>query len=139
MKPVLKVATVALLLVNGISGVYGGLSLIMYPDGSSMHLSPDLLAFSFFDSYLVPGIILLLTNGFFSIYVFAALILGHKKYWRLVALQGIILILWLVAQIALIRVIHYLHLVMFAVGAALVGIGLLSEDYRSGEIADDSV
>ena len=128
MKRVLNVIAALLLLFNGLGAMYGGLNLIVYPDGSTISLSEELLEYSFFDSYLVPGIVLLLSNGVFSVYVFAALVLKYSKYWRLIALQGVVLILSLILQIALIHVTDYFHLVMFFVGIGLVAIGLIEED-----------
>lgn len=135
MKSVLKVVAALLLLFNGIGAIYGGLNLIIHPDGSSIHLSDELLEYSFFDSYLVPGIVLLLSNGFLSIYIFAALVRSRSKYWRMVALQGVVLILWLIIQIALIRVTHYFHLIMFCVGIGLVAIAFIEEEISDGPIS----
>lgn len=120
MKRYLKILAFLLLLINASGAIYGGLSMIIYPDGSYIHLSPDLLKYSFFEDYFTPGLILLIANGLLSLYALIAIVVSLKKYWEPVVFQGVILIGWLIIQMALIHMVHYSQLVIFAVGIALI-------------------
>jgi len=120
MKRFVKSIALLLLLLNGIGAIYGGMSLVLYPDGSRIHLSPELLKYSFFDDYFVPGLILLTANGFLSLYALIAIVVSLKKYWEPIVFQGVILIGWLIIQMALIHMVHYSQLLIFAVGVALI-------------------
>ena len=74
-----------------------------------------------FNSFLIPGIILLVMNGIFSV-LFAVLVIRKSGIsgW-LVLIQGCILLGWILIQIAMIQdyapVLHTLYLV--------VGVGLM--------------
>jgi len=122
MKKIAKPVAALLLLFNGIGAVYGGLNMMIHPDGSHIGLSPGLLERSFFDDYFIPGLILFVTNGLLSLHTFMAIILSYKKYWRPVMIQGIVLIGWLVVQMALIHVVHYFQIIMLTVGIALIAL-----------------
>lgn len=124
MKTLLNILVCILLLFNGIGALYGGLSLMMHPDGSGLQLSLQLLEHTPFKSFFIPGIILFITNGLFSIFAFISLILRKKNYeWLLVA-QGFILIGWISIQIVLIQTINFLHIIL-----GLTGIGMVVSGY----------
>jgi hypothetical protein len=127
MRLLLKIIAAVFLLFNGSAAIYGGLMLVLYPDGSALHLSLDLLEHSIFNNYLIPGLALLLLNGLFSLYVIILILLNSKRLWYFVALQGLILLVWLVIQIFMIRLIYPLHLVMFGVGLGLMSVGLFAK------------
>lgn len=120
MKIFLKIFTVLLLLLNGIGAVYGGGNLILHPDGSSIQLSLQWLKHTPFDNYTIPGIILFIANGLCSFIVLTALVLKRKNYPLLVIAQGIILTGWIIIQILLIQTVYFLHIILGAVGIALI-------------------
>ena len=92
-----KIALV-LLLINGFSACFGGISLILDPSGEFLGLSLHKLVFLPFKSYLVPGILLLIFNGISSLYI-AFLMMRKVKYHSIfVVLQGIILIVWIITE-----------------------------------------
>lgn len=62
------VAIVALVFL-GVSAVGGGVPMTLDPAGEPCRLSQSLLQYSPFHSYLIPGIILLVANGFLSLWV----------------------------------------------------------------------
>jgi hypothetical protein len=79
MNAFLKIASVVLLLFNGIGAVYGGLHLLLHPDGSSIGLSTDWLKHSPFDSFFIPGLVLFLVNGVFNFFVLWLLVSNKPK------------------------------------------------------------
>jgi len=123
MKTFLIVLTSMLLLFNGIGAIYGGGNLILHPDGSSIQLSPDWLKHTSFQNYLIPGIILFITNGLFSLFVFIALLFKFRNYSWLVMAQGAILAGWILIQIILLQTIYFLHIILGFLGVALFILG----------------
>jgi len=115
-----KIITSMLLLFNGAGALYGGWSLITYPDGSGLQLSLDLLEHTPFQNYLIPGIILFVANGLFSLTVFVVMTLNIKGYSWLVVAQGAILTGWIVIQMILIQTVYFLHTLLGSVGLLLI-------------------
>lgn len=125
MRIFLKSAAVLLLLFNGTGALFGGWQLIAHPDGSSLQLTLDWLKHTPFTDYLVPGLVLIMVNGLFSMATFFALILKFRHSAKLILFQGILLSGWILIQILLIRTLHPLHLIMGSVGVALIVVGWL--------------
>lgn len=123
MKPFLSTIASVLLLFNGFGAIYGGWNLISHPDGSSLGMSVSLLKSSPFQDFLIPGIVLFLSNGLASIAVFIGFLLKPRKLAWLVWAQGIILLIWLLVQIILIHTLHPLQFILGAVGASLIYLG----------------
>lgn len=132
MKLLLTIVAAALLLFNGIGALYGGWSLMAYPDGSNLQMPIEWLERTPFSDFLIPGIILFIANGLCSIFVFVALLFQHKKSPLLVMAQGVILMGWIVVQILLVQKYHPLQLILGTVGVALLVTGWLM---RSAEIS----
>ena len=127
MKTYLKPLAATLLLVNGLGALYGGWNLTAHPDGSSLKMPLSILEFSPFRDFLIPGIILFVTNGIFSLYVLWRLILHDKRYPWLVAGQGAILFGWIVIQVMMVLGIAPLHIIFGGIGLVLILCGLLLE------------
>jgi hypothetical protein len=119
-----------LLLFNGVGALYGGWSLIVHPDGSGLQLSMDWLRHTPFPDYLIPGFILFIANGLFSVFVFIAILLKLKNYCWLIMAQGAILVGWIVIQMALIRTIDFLHILFGSIGIALFIVGWMLLQYN---------
>jgi hypothetical protein len=114
-----------LLLFNGAGALYGGLNLMTHPDGSSMHLSLSWLQHSGFDDFLIPGILLFVTNGLFSLFIFATLLFKYRNTAWLIICQGAILSGWIIIQVIIIRTIVPLHVVLAIFGLLLIVCGYM--------------
>src|SRR6266571_3767236 len=125
MKTFLKISASLLLLIDGLGAIYGGSNLIIHPDGSSIQLSLDLLKHTPFKNYLIPGIILLVANGLFSVFAFTAIVLGIPNYAQLIMTQGVVLTGWILTQMILIQTVYFLHFILGSIGMALIIIGFL--------------
>jgi len=125
MKQFLNIFASGLLLFNGIGALYGGWSLIAYPDGSNLQMPLEWLEHTPFSDYLIPGIILFIANGLCSIFVFAALLFKHPKTALLVMAQGLILVGWIVVQVLMVQKYHPLQLILGIVGIGLIATGYL--------------
>ena len=119
----MKITAGVLLAFNGTGALYGGSQLIRYPDGSSLQLSPDLLTHTFFNSYLIPGLILFVANGLMSLYALATLVFRSKHHGSIIMLQGMILTGWIVVQVLLIQTLSFWHFLLALVGLNLILLG----------------
>lgn len=125
MKKILIILACLLLLFNGIGAIYGGWNLIIHPDGSSIQLTMDWLKHTPFQNYLIPGIVLFIANGLFSIAVVIMLLFNkHYSPWFIIA-QGAILTGWIIIQMLLIRTVHFFHYILGGTGLALIILGML--------------
>ena len=121
----LRSLAIALLIFNGMGALYGGSSLVAHPDGSGMQLSLSLLAHTPFHDYLIPGIILLVSNGLYSIMVLVTTIKRTQYYYLYIVSQGGILLGWLIIQVLLIRTIDVLHIIMGITSIGLILSGVM--------------
>jgi hypothetical protein len=124
MHRIFRVIAIILLLFNAISALVGGYSLISDPSGESLEIPLRFLDHSPFRNFLVPGIILFITNGIFSLLFAVLVLLKFMNYSWLVIFQGFILVGWLIIQIIMIRDFYGpLHVLYFSVGILLISTG----------------
>ena len=119
-----------LLLVSGIMALYGGYHMISDPTGNSLGLPFYLLNGSVFSDYTMPGWVLLLTIGIFSIIVIICIFRKVRIYPSLIMLQGMIIFGIVVIQMLLLGeafIIQYFFLIL---GIGLIGLGVLQNQRR---------
>jgi hypothetical protein len=122
----LRVTSLVLLFFNGISGVFGGVGLMIDPGGGKMQMPLDWLSNSPFPDYLIPGIILFTFNGVFSFIIAILTILKVRIYPWLVIFEGCILTIWLTVQIIFIKMFYPpLHIPYYLTGIFLIVTGAL--------------
>jgi len=119
MKVFLKILAGVLLAFNGMSALYGGLNLLVYPNGNSLQLPLDYLQHSPFENYFIPGLILFSLNGLSSLFVCVAILLDSKRYAALILMQGCVLAGWIFVQSMMTDFSSNLQLV-FAITAFLL-------------------
>ena len=92
-------ALVALLAIQGVSGLLGGVGLIADPGGQAVGLPLEWLRGSPFDDYFVPGLVLLTVLGIGPLVV--SLALWRARPWSRVGaiLVGLALLVWIGVQI----------------------------------------
>jgi hypothetical protein len=71
----------SLLILQALSGIFGGLSLTLSPSGKIIHIPLSVLDKSPFGSFLVPGMILLILLGLFPAFVSWAMFVRPKRSW----------------------------------------------------------
>lgn len=91
-----------LMLFQGLSGLAGGIGLILDPTGASMRIPLNWLNQSPFENYLIPGIILLTVLGIFPLAVFAAMLKPRRQAWFAALMISLALIIWIAVEIAII-------------------------------------
>lgn len=124
MKNPVRQLTIGLLLFNGITSVFGGLMLIIKPDGSGLGMSPEILQFSPFTNFLIPGIILLTANGVLSLVVVFFTFRQLSGYGRWIILQGCMLLGWIIVQMVMLQTVNSLHIIYGLAGMLLVASGV---------------
>lgn len=127
---------VALLWLLAVNALFGGASLILDPSGAELGMPVSLLEGSPFRDYLVPGLILFWFLGIVPLMVALALwrepswgaMAGVEQllhaYWAWAATVGVgvALIVWIVAQMTILR--FFLQPVLLGLGVAIVGVAL---------------
>jgi len=88
-----------LMLFQGISGLYGGIALVMDPSGDLLQMPISMLDGTPFHSFLIPGLILLTILGIFPMIVLYGL--WKRRYWSWIGALtvSIALIIWIGVQI----------------------------------------
>lgn len=127
MNKIYRIISILLLLLNLFGAIYGGINLILFPDGSSILLSLDLLTHTPFDDYLIPGIILLSVNGIFCAFVLYKFLRNSRNHLSLLIAQGILLAGWIVIQMLMIRTVFFLHFIFGGVGILLIVLGCIQK------------
>jgi len=123
MKEARIVAIVALSFL-GLSGIVGAIPLIVNSGGEPWRMPQILLQYSPFHSYLVPGIILLVANGLLTLWVLVRTLGKHRGFGWWVMAQGVVLLGWLIVEVAMLRLMVWPHYLYGAVAIALVISGI---------------
>lgn len=90
---------IVFVVLQGISGLIGGISFINDPSGHNLGLPIKWLQNTPFENYLIPGLILLTILGIFPILVAGGLITRYRRVLTLVRLLGYALVIWIAAEI----------------------------------------
>jgi len=138
--PVTAIILAMLHLLLGIGGLYGGSMLLIDPTGELIGFSPDILErIGVIDSFLLPGLFLIIVMGITPLEIVVALIV--RKRWELMTnlnplkhyhwawtaslILGIILVLWLSVQFWLIGLQHPIQAITGFIGISIIVLSLL--------------
>ncbi|MCJ7468182.1 MAG: hypothetical protein MUO53_16000 [Maribacter sp.] len=126
MEKVARLSIVVLLVVLALAAMGGGWLLIDDPSGVSIQIPIDFLSGTPFKDYLIPGIILFIFIGAFSLFTAILTVLNRKIYSKMAVLEGILLIGWLSIELFLNSDFYAptLHLPLYAIGVLLIVMGV---------------
>jgi len=93
---------IASMLFQGLSGLGGGGAIVAAPDGAILGLPPSLLEGTPFDSFQIPGLILLVVLGVTPAVVTWGLWRRRAWSWYGSVLVGTALVIWISVQILMI-------------------------------------
>ena len=130
---------IVLQLFLGIGAMFGGIALIMDPSGEFIGMPLSLLENSFFNNYLLPGLILFCALGMFSIVTASGLLLRwnwefaekinifRDKHWSWTfsLYLGFELIIWITIQVYILDVFYLIHLIYITLGLFIQIVTLL--------------
>ncbi len=122
-----------------VGAIYGGVALMIKPDGSFFEMSIDILRNSPFKNFLIPGIILLFTFGLIPIYITYAivkrpdsrffqkinLLYDYHFSWTFSIYIGFALIIWINVQTLFFNSVEIIHTVYSSLGILIICIALL--------------
>lgn len=114
-----RTTALTIIIITGINACVAGLLFVLDPSGDKLGLTIDYLKYSPFQTYLIPGITLLVVNGIFNLIVAGLIVAKHKNAPALIMLQGVVLAGWIASQVFMVRDFNVLHLVMGSFGLVL--------------------
>jgi hypothetical protein len=134
-----KTLLIFLLVFLAAGAFYGGLTLVIRPDGSIIRMPVEMLSGSPFNSFLIPGIILLIMFGVFPIFTIYGLIkkpenkfINHFNFlfdyhfaWTFSVYIGIGQVIWIDIQTLILNEVGLLHIVYSGLGLLIICIALL--------------
>lgn len=132
-----RITAIVALVFLALSGVIGAIPLIVNPGGEPWSMPQSLLQYSPFRSYFVPGIILLVANGLLSLWVLGLTVGKHPGFGWWVIAQGVVLLGWLIVEVAMLRLMGWPHYLYGAVAIVLVisGIAIVRANASPGVAA----
>jgi menaquinone-dependent protoporphyrinogen oxidase len=110
----------ALCLFTAVTAIGGGATLAMRPDGSLLEASPQMLRFSPFASFLIPGLLLLGVVGIGNAIAAVHVIRNTRSAPYFAFFAGAALFVWTATEMILLRTHHWLQLGYLAVAALIL-------------------
>lgn len=136
-RPATVVALLVLTAIQAVGAIGGGIGLVGDPK-NNIGLSVGLLEGTPFKDYLIPGLILLIVVGLFSLFVFVGLLVRWKPAWWLCLASGGGLLIWIITEAVLLGSLPgtgiALQIAFGLVGAAIVIVALSGPTRRSFNI-----
>lgn len=98
-----------------------------------MGLTTTYLEHSPFSTFLIPGTVLLIINGFLNLATATYTYLNKRDYELWILLQGILLCVWIAVQVCMVKNFNPLHYIMFSIGFLLILCALILRNYNNKE------
>ena len=118
----------------GLGAVGGGLALVLEPSGSNIGIPLEVLKSSPFSTFLMPGIVLLIVNGFGSLVGATA---SFTRYWcagEIAIALGLFLVAWIMLQVYWFAAFHWLHALYLCIGLLELILGWLLRSVLRREV-----
>jgi hypothetical protein len=111
-----KTLLVIMIAFIAITATLSGIMMVARPDGTLLNLPLSLLVKTPFRDFLIPGIVLaLFVGGTNIIAVYKTLTRSPARYdWAVTG--GIIICGWILIQMILIHIVHWLHVLYLGIG-----------------------
>ncbi|MGD0575816.1 MAG: hypothetical protein ABSB61_10695 [Anaerolineales bacterium] len=133
-RPLVLWALILLQFLLGLGALAGGGVLILGPDGHLIQMPVSMLKGTPFRDFLVPGILLFVLVGIYPILAGYSLLARpdwrwpdrinpfHRAHWSWAGslAAGVVLMVWIAAQVILLRAVAFLHVLYFAWGIAMI-------------------
>jgi hypothetical protein len=130
---------IVLIVFQSISGLFGGIGLLINPNGSYLKMPLFFLRNTPFKDYLIPALVLFFILGVYPTFIAVGLIFNLKIKWTNIIniykdqhwvwtyslYLGIILSLWIDFQVMFIGYWHFIQTIYALLGIAILIIALL--------------
>lgn len=103
-----------------LTAIVSGALLVSYPDGSIFGMSTGLLKGTPFSNFLVPGIILCVVVGGTNLIAVILNMQTHPMRYNWAIAGAVMLIGWVIVQMLLLAVLHWLQFVYLGIGLMMV-------------------
>jgi hypothetical protein len=104
----------------GVTATLSGLLMLSNPDGEIMKLSVSLLKETPFTDFRVPGILLTVLVGGTNLLAIFYNMQRHPNRYNWAIAGGTVIIGWIIAQMILIRTLHWLHFLYLVLGLLII-------------------
>ena len=118
-----RIIALAGLAFLAVTAIWGAALLMADPLGSPMKISVNVLRHTPFHSFLIPGILLLVSSGLLGTVVFFLALCRTRGWGWWTAFQGCVLFGWITIEVILLREVVWLHYVYWALGLLLMACG----------------
>ncbi len=114
--------TLLLILVSfiAITATLSGLLMITNPGGEIMSMPLSLLKGTPFNDFQIPGILLTVLVGGVNLAAVFYNVQRHKNRYNWAIAGGIMISGWIITQLVLIQVAHWLHFIYLGIGLLIV-------------------
>lgn len=127
----LRIIGIVILAVVGLNAIVAGVLFMADPSGAAMGLTDEYLKHAPFRTYLIPGLVLLLTQGVSAMVIIAYVLRRNTRSGLLVMVQGVLLCGWIVIQMIMVRDMNVLQVSMLLTGLLLVILGRMMHRPRN--------
>jgi hypothetical protein len=134
-----RFAAFSALVFLAVTSVVGAVPMLLNPYGEPWGMPRDLLQHSPFDSYLAPGMVLLLANGLLSVWTLWLMLRKRPEYPRWVTAQGCVLAGWLIGEMWMLRLVAWPHYFYGAVSLVLIVSGLALRADHEAKVTPEGV
>ncbi|MES2766509.1 MAG: hypothetical protein V4642_11600 [Bacteroidota bacterium] len=134
MKMIIKITAIFLLVFNGVSALAGGYGLMSDPTGMHVGIPLNYLSLTPFTDFFIPGLLLFCSLGVMSLLVASAAMRSSKYSPYYIVFQGGVCMIWIIAQMILVRELHSLHLLYGLIAFVLILCGfylLMPQSHRA--------
>lgn len=109
----------------GLGAVAAGLAFILKPNGPTLGMPVEILQYSPFTNFLIPGIVLFSVNGLGSLVGAAASFTRYRYAGAAAMALGAFLTAWIIIQVYWLKAFHWLHALYLGLGILELVLGLL--------------
>ncbi len=133
---VMRALSFAALAFLGVTAILGAVPMLMHPSGSQSLIPMSLLEHSPFHSYMIPGLVLLGCNGLLSFAVLVVAVQHRKNYGWWIVGQGVVLVGWLLAEIAFLQLVVWFHYLYAGLAVLLLYCGFALRNDKTNSRAE---
>lgn len=122
---IVRVTSIVLLFIVAINALIAGYLFMSDPSGKDLGVSLDMLRFTSFKNFFIPGLVLFTVNGVFAVFTALAVIKNWLLYPFWIFCQGLLLSGWILIQVLMIREFNVLHISLGTIGIFFIVMGFV--------------